>query len=176
VNRPGSRALVARFDTAVDLAVERVRSPALDRVVYPLSSVADHSILWHICGTAQALRTDGDLRRAARFSAAMAIESALTNGPIKMLFGRLRPVPLSGVEFRYGLRRPVTSSFPSGHATAAFCAATLLGGGLGWYALATAVAGTRVYVRLHHASDVLAGAALGLALGAGLRRAWLRAQ
>jgi membrane-associated phospholipid phosphatase len=176
VSRPDLRALVARFDTAVDLAVERVRSPALDRVVYPLSSAADHSILWHICGAAQALLTDGGLKRAARFSAALGIESALTNGPVKLLFGRLRPVALSGVEFRYGLRRPVTSSFPSGHATAAFCAATLLGGGPGWYGLAAAVAGTRVYVRLHHASDVVAGAALGLALGSGLRRACLRAQ
>jgi membrane-associated phospholipid phosphatase len=32
------------------------------------------------------------------------------------------------------------------------------------------VASTRVYVRLHHASDVVAGAALGLALGAALKR------
>jgi undecaprenyl-diphosphatase len=68
------------------------------------------------------------------------------------------------------LHRPITSSFPSGHATAAFCAARLLGGGPGWYALATAVAGTRVYVRLHHASDVAAGAAFGLVLGSALRR------
>ena len=53
-----------------------------------------------------------------------------------MVFGRVRPVDFTEVEFRHGLRRPVTSSFPSGHATAAFCAATLLGGGAGWYALA----------------------------------------
>jgi undecaprenyl-diphosphatase len=114
------------------------------------------------------LRRGGDLAGAARFSAALGIESALTNGPVKTAFGRLRPVDLTEVEFRYGLRKPVTSSFPSGHATAAFCAATLLGGGVGWYALATAVAATRVYVRLHHASDIVAGAALGVVLGAGL--------
>ena len=77
----------------------------------------------------------------------------------------MRPVDYAEVEFRYGLRRPITISFPSGHATAAFCAATLLGGGAGWYALAAAVAATRVYVRLHHASDVVAGAAFGLVLG-----------
>jgi undecaprenyl-diphosphatase len=175
VSSPGPRALVARFDAAVDRAVDRVRSPALDRIVYPLSSAADHGILWHVCGAAQALTRGGDVRGAARFSAAMGLESALTNGPVKMLFGRLRPVDLSTVEFRYGLRRPVTSSFPSGHATAAFCAATLLGGGA-WYGLAAAVAATRVYVRLHHASDVVAGAALGLGMGLGIRRAWLRAQ
>jgi undecaprenyl-diphosphatase len=175
VNRPDARALVARFDAAVDRAFDRVRAPALDAIMYPLSSAADHSILWHLCGAAQALTRDGDLRGAARFSAAMGLESALTNGPVKLLFRRLRPVELSAVEFRSGLRRPVTSSFPSGHATAAFCAATLLGGGA-WYGLAAAVAATRVYVRLHHASDVVAGAALGLGLGLGIRRAWLRAQ
>jgi undecaprenyl-diphosphatase len=99
----------------------------------------------------------------------MGVESALTNGPVKSMFGRLRPADYSQIEFRHGLRRPITSSFPSGHATAAFCAATLLGGG-GWYAAAASVAATRVYVRLHHASDVVAGAALGLALGVAMKR------
>ncbi|GIU87158.1 MAG: hypothetical protein KatS3mg009_1673 [Acidimicrobiia bacterium] len=95
----------------------------------------------------------------------------VTNGLVKAAVRADPPAPpTNAVEFRHGLRRPVTSSFPSGHATAAFCAATLLGGGPARYALAAAVAGTRVYVRLHHPSDVVAGAALGLvALGAGLR-------
>jgi len=176
VTRPDLRAALDRFDVAVDRALEAWRGPALDLVVYPLSSAADHSVLWHICGAAQALAAGGDVARAARFSTAMAVESAVTNGPVKTLFGRLRPVDFTEVDFRYGLHRPITSSFPSGHATAAFCAATLLGGGPGWYGLAAAVAATRVYVRLHHASDVVAGAALGLVLGAGLRWASLRAQ
>ena len=162
--------VIRAFDEAVDRAVARIRSPALDRVVYPLSSAADHSLLWHACGLARAIAGGGDLRFAARFSVAMGVESALTNGPVKAAFRRVRPVAYEELNFRHGLRRPVTSAFPSGHATAGFCAATLLGGGAGWYGLATVVAATRVYVRLHHASDVAAGAALGLALGAGLRR------
>ncbi len=85
---------------------------------------------------------------------------------MKAAFNRVRPVDYADIVFRHGLRRPITSSFPSGHATAGFCAATLLGGGP-WYVAAAAVAATRVYVRLHHASDVVAGAALGLALGRG---------
>jgi undecaprenyl-diphosphatase len=163
-------AAIARGDALVEAAVERVRSPALDRIVYRLSSAADHSLLWHALGAAQAIARGGDLRGAARFSAAMGVESALTNGPVKAAFGRLRPRDLGQVDYRYGLRRPITSSFPSGHATAAFCAAQLLGGGPVWYGLAAAVAGTRVYVGLHHTSDVVAGAAFGLVLGAGLRR------
>ena len=169
MSAPGPRFAVSQIDAAVDAAFDRIRSPALDRVMYPLSSAADHSLLWHIAGAARALAR-GDLEWAARFSIAMGVESALTNGAIKSLFKRIRPVDYDEIDFRAGLRRPITSSFPSGHATAAFCAAQLLGGGPAWYVAATAVASTRVYVRLHHASDVVAGAALGFALGAALRR------
>ena len=164
------RARIAAFDAAVDTWFDRVRSPAADRVVYRLSSAADHSLIWHTIGTAQAIVHGGDVERAVRFSVAMGIESAVTNGAVKSLFGRVRPADYSTIEFRHGLRRPITTSFPSGHATAAFCAATLLGGGPVWYGAAAAVASTRVYVRLHHASDVVAGAALGLGLGLALRR------
>ncbi len=160
---------LGELDAAVDRAIDRVRSPALDGYMYRLSSAADHSLLWHFAGIAQALRHDGDVGRAARFAAALGAESAITNGLVKSWFGRRRPVAYSEVEWRHGLRRPITSSFPSGHATAAFCAATLLGGGPAWYAVAATVAATRVYVRLHHASDVVAGAGLGLALGFAMR-------
>ena len=54
--------------------------PALDRIVYRLSSAADHSLLWHACGTVRALRTTEISRAMARFAGAMGIESALTNG------------------------------------------------------------------------------------------------
>jgi undecaprenyl-diphosphatase len=164
------RSEITRLDEAVDRALDRIRGPGLDGVVYRLSSAADHSLLWQTCGAAVALARGGDTRFAARFAAAMAAESLLTNGAVKTLFQRVRPAEYADIDFHHGLHRPVTTSFPSGHATAAFCAASLLGGGPGWYGLAAAVAATRVYVRLHHASDVAAGAAFGLVLGAGFRR------
>lgn len=164
------RESIVRWDDAIDRAVDRVRGPRLDGIVYRLSSAADHSLLWHACGAATAIARGGDIEFAARFAGAMAAESLLTNGVVKTVFGRVRPAEYADIEFHHGLHRPITSSFPSGHATAAFCAARLLGGGPGWYTLAAAVASTRVYVRLHHASDVAAGAAFGLALGSVLRR------
>jgi undecaprenyl-diphosphatase len=160
---------VAAFDAAVERRFDRVPSPTVDAVAYRLSSAADHSLMWHICGAARALGDSGDFVWATRFSLALGAESALTNGAVKSLFRRIRPADYTAIEFRHGLRRPITSSFPSGHATAAFCAATLLGGGPGWYSAAAAVAATRIYVRLHHASDVLAGAAFGVGLGLALR-------
>ena len=167
--RGSVREEISRIDGAVDRALDRVRRPAVDRVVYRLSSAADHSLLWQCCGAATALARGGDTDFAARFAGAMLAESLLTNGVVKTAFRRVRPAHYDDIDFHHGLHRPLTSSFPSGHATAAFCAASLLGGGA-WYALATGVAATRVYVRLHHASDVAAGAALGLVLGAAFGR------
>jgi undecaprenyl-diphosphatase len=166
---PEDLPIVRELDLAVIKLLDRVRSPVLDRAMYTISSAADHSLLWFAIGGVRAWRR-GDLRFAAKFAATMGIESALTNGAIKSLFRRVRPEhELDVGPLPYGMRRPITSSFPSGHATAAFTAATILAhtghGDAFWYATATVVAGSRVYVRMHHASDVVVGAALGLALG-----------
>ena len=172
-----ARRAVDEFDRAVAEWCEGIHNPALDRFFYSLSTAADHSALWFALGALEALRR-GTPSLAVRLGAAMAIESGLTNGLIKSAFPRIRPPshpfhPADG-PLPYGMRRPITSSFPSGHATAAFTAATLLSARGSnrtmWFALAGVVAGGRVYVRMHHASDVVAGAALGLALGQILRR------
>jgi undecaprenyl-diphosphatase len=106
---------------------------------------------------------------------AIGAESAVTNGVVKSFFGRVRPREYDELAFHHGLRRPLTSSFPSGHATAAFTAAVFLSDhddalAPVWYGLAGMVAFSRLYVRMHHASDVIAGAAFGLVLGRVLRR------
>src|SRR5205085_2022848 len=88
--------LIAAFDQKVDKAVDGLRSPAMDGVVYRLSSAADHGLLWQAFGVARALRHGRDLGAAARFAAAMGIESALTNGPVKALFNRVRAFDYEG--------------------------------------------------------------------------------
>jgi undecaprenyl-diphosphatase len=151
-----------------------VRGPKLDPVFYGLSSAADHGLLWLLVGAGRAARR-GEPAIALRMGAALGVESLLTNGPIKAMFRRVRPDddhPDEG-PLPYGMHRPITSSFPSGHAASAFTAATLLAGGPTtplWFALAGAVAASRVYTQMHHTSDVVAGAALGVTLGLIARR------
>jgi len=163
------------LDRAVDAGVRGVRNPVLDAVFYPLSSAADHSLLW--LATAGVREATGRARpgTTVRLAAVLATESAVTNLALKSLFGRLRPAldPALTGPLLWGLRQPVTSAFPSGHATAGFTTAVFLSRadpGPPWYLIAGLVGFSRVYVRLHHASDVLAGAALGLAFGALARR------
>lgn len=170
---------VDAFDEAVAEWCERIRTPGLDRFFYGLSAMADHSLLWFAIGAVRSARRTSP-RIALRFGGAMAFESALTNGLVKRAFGRVRPPtdqhhPPEG-RLPYGMRRPITSSFPSGHATAAFTAVVLLAADSPrsarplWYGLAALVAASRVYVRMHHASDVIVGAALGVALGRAIHR------
>ena len=167
-----------RFDDGVDAFVDAHRSPVLDHVAYGLSSAADHSLLWFALMSVRAART-GDVRWLVQTAAAQGVESFVTNIGVKALFRRVRPPDFPDAEARdlpYGLHVPITSSFPSGHATAAFTAAAFMSAGargpvrVGWYGLAAAVAASRVYVRMHRASDVIGGAALGVAFGAALRR------
>jgi len=165
---------VRAFDHRVDALVDPVRRPALDPVFYGLSSAADHGLLWLFVGAARAARV-GDPGIALRMGAALGVESALTNGPIKACFRRVRPADdhPPGGPLPYGMHRPISSSFPSGHAVSAFTAAMLLAGSPAtplWFALAATVAASRVYTKMHHTSDVVAGAALGIALGAIARR------
>src|SRR3954454_24684591 len=142
---------------------------------YALSSAADHGLLWLLLGSARAARK-GDPAIALRLGTVLGAESLLTNGVIKMAFRRIRPQDhfTHDEELPYGMRRPITSSFPSGHAASAFMAATVLSKGTrlapAYFALAALVAYSRVHVRMHHPADVVGGAALGVALGAVARR------
>ena len=164
-------------DPAAD-EVEPVTAAALspvDQFFYALSSAADHGLLWLALGSGRAARR-GEPAIALKLGALLGAESILTNGIVKSIFGRVRPQEhfTHDAPLPYGMRRPITSSFPSGHAATAFMAATLLSKGTraapAYYALAGLVAYSRVHVRMHHATDVAGGAVLGLALGAVARR------
>lgn len=166
------------FDDAVDARFDRLlrgRAP-VDRLMYSVTELADFSLLWHLLGTARGLRSEADAAAALRSSVVLGVESTLVNAGLKSLFRRERPIP--DFERPHHLRMPLTTSFPSGHASAAFCAATLLSEGrgraakVGWFGLAGLVASSRVHVKIHHASDVLGGVAVGLVVGQVAKRVW----
>lgn len=167
---PSVESRMTAFDEAVDRAVfDHLRGrPWADRLFYAASELGDHGLIWLLLGAARGLRSEHDWHAAVRLGVGIGIESLLVNVGIKSLFRRQRPV-WDGVRPHH-LRTPLTSSFPSGHATSAFTAAALLGDRDRlkrlYYAVAVIVALSRIHVRIHHASDVAAGAVVGMALGA----------
>ena len=166
---------IGRFDTAIDLRVDRRRGhPLVDRVMYTASELGDFSLVWHLIGTSRALAPDRRPIHAVRIAAILGVESALVNGPVKSLFRRHRPAWEQERPLR--LRRPRTPSFPSGHASAAMTAAGVLAENDPlwplYYAVGAVVASSRVYVKIHHPSDVVAGALVGVVLARVARRLW----
>jgi membrane-associated phospholipid phosphatase len=159
---------VDRFDHLVDELFEPLRkNPVTNRVMYSASTLGDWSTIWHLLGLAKAI-TARDRRLAVRLSIVMGVESVLVNQGIKRLFGRVRP-RRDDVEHDLSVRQPLTSSFPSGHASAAMTAAAVLSRNSrfvpAWYCVGLVVAGSRIHVKMHHASDVVAGLATGVVLG-----------
>jgi len=166
---------IAAFDTAIDTRVDRFRGhPHIDRLMYAASELGDFSLIWHLVSATRALAPDRRLAHAVRVAVVLGVESGLVNGPVKSLFRRHRPAWEQERPRR--LRRPRTTSFPSGHASAAFTAAGVLAQNDPlaplYYAIGAVVAGSRVYVKIHHPSDVVAGALVGVVLARVARKVW----
>jgi membrane-associated phospholipid phosphatase len=85
----------------------------------------------------------------------------------------LTQVTTQFIKFSTQRTRPdgTTLSFPSGHSGGSFATATVLQRNFGWkagvpaYAMAAWVAASRVQMKRHHLSDVIAGATVGILAG-----------
>lgn len=157
------------FDRRADAALERLRGHRqIDRTMLAASELGDFSLVWHLVGVSRGLTSDTHATQAFVFAALIGLESVIVNQGVKRLFRRTRPTEAG--DPRFPVRRPSTSAFPSGHASAAFFAATLLTAWDGaawaplWFGLAVVVATSRAYVRIHHPSDVVGGAVFGVGL------------
>jgi membrane-associated phospholipid phosphatase len=142
--------------------------------MYAASELGDFGLIWLLIGTARGLTNDRRAREAVRLAVTLGIESVVVNQFVKGVFRRRRPA-FEGLR-PHRLRRPLTSSFPSGHASSSACAVVLLADRdrlwPAYLALGVVVATSRVHVRIHHASDVVAGIPIGLVLGYASRRWW----
>jgi undecaprenyl-diphosphatase len=141
-------------------------NPVADRIFYGASWFGDDGRGWIAASLIRSRRAEKPWPTFLRQIAWLGIESAIVNGPAKGAVRR--PRPSRAREHRHHLRRPSNSSFPSGHAASAATMAMLLSeDGLAplWWTLAGTVAVSRIYVGVHHASDVAAGLAAGAAIG-----------
>jgi undecaprenyl-diphosphatase len=160
---------VDAFDDRVDELLEQLRgNPIADRVFTTASHVGDFSLVWHGIGIIRGIAR-GRPDQVIVLAVMLGAESLIVNQGVKRLFRRERPTQTGDDRLR--VRRPKTSSFPSGHASSAAFAAMVLSGwdrpkvGMVWWKIAAIVGISRAYVRIHHGSDVVAGALVGSLLG-----------
>ena len=168
-----SVALLATQDQRIDAAVAKNRSSGTDSVssaVTPLGSYAAIGVSVASLG-AGLLFKNAELRDTGRDAIEAEIFAAGIITPIlKKTVGRLRPSQGSDADEYHPFSND--QSFPSGHSTEAFAVASVFAArSRGWvvpviaYTLASGVALARINDRAHFASDVVAGAIIGTAVG-----------
>jgi len=177
----GLRALlhdVDALDRAVFAAIAATPTPALDEPLRRLGRAADRSKLWFGAAAGMAALGGRRGRRAALLGlVSLGAASATVNLAVK--YSAMRPRPERPVvDGGRHLPMPRSSSFPSGHSASAFAFAVAAGNELPPLALPlNAVAGmvaySRVHTGVHYPSDVVAGSAIGGAIGTLVRSALL---
>jgi membrane-associated phospholipid phosphatase len=159
-------ARLKRLDRRVLIRMRTRHSPGTETAMRALGAAGEWGAVWVAIGLAAAA-ADRERRRRWLRASAVAPAAVGVNYVVKRAIARPRPrlrrlPPLAGA--------PSELSFPSAHATSSLAGATAMGrvapgARLPLFALAGGICLTRPYLGMHYPSDVLAGAALGLALG-----------
>lgn len=166
------------FDRAVFEWVEKIFGHGISGLLTPvlvfLTRLGDSGIIWIALAVVLMLFKK---TRKIGFTVAGAIICMFffNNVFLKNLFARPRPFDLEVWKdwFVYPefVSRPDSFSFPSGHASSAFAAATALTVSkkayyiVPGYILAALIAFSRIYVHVHYPTDVLFGALFGIVYG-----------
>jgi undecaprenyl-diphosphatase len=163
---------IAQVDLAIYRAVASTPTPTLDEPLRQLTGAANHSKLWiGIAGAMAAFGGRAGRRAAITGLAALAVNSAVVNLPMKFAGDRARPDrAAAGVPEERHVPMPTSTSFPSGHSASGFAfagavAGTLPGLAIPLRGLAAAVAYSRVHTGVHYPGDVVVGSLVGATVG-----------
>lgn len=151
--------------------ITRIHNPALNMVMKTASRSANLGIIWWLV-CLPFLLIPGWRATGFNFIVAICFAHVMGEGLIKHLVKRVRPCH-ELEEDEHIISPPRFYSFPSGHTTASF---TMVGvavyRGLPAYIvlpilfLAMLIGFSRIYLRVHYLSDVIAGVALGMTCSA----------
>lgn len=156
---------------ALDLEIlhfiqNHIHHPMLDPIFLFLTRIGDYGIIWILF--AVFLIAKKEFRKTG-FMVLAALMLGLIFGEIllKPLFGRIRPFEAYDL-FPTILDKTRGFSFPSGHTTSSFAAASILvyrSGKRAWIflLLAVGIALSRLYYLVHYPSDIVGGILLGIA-------------
>jgi undecaprenyl-diphosphatase len=134
--------------------------------VASFSRLGEHGAVWLALGATMTVFGAEDHRRAWRRATGRVVAAYAVNQALKLVVRRRRPAD--------GLSSTMSQlSFPSAHAATSFAGARGFAAAgapaLPLYALAAALALSRLRLGVHHPTDVLAGALLGLVVAGGGR-------
>ncbi len=153
----------------LDFIQENIKCGFLDFFMPLITLFGEDGIFW-IAFAAFLLIFKKTRKTGFMMGVALLLGFLIGNMTLKPLVGRVRPYDMPGVEVDLLVSHLGDKSFPSGHTLACFEAATVLlirdkRLGIPAMVIAVLVGLSRLYLYVHYPTDVLAGAALGIAFG-----------
>jgi len=160
---------IARAIAKVDVRLYRLlrengHDPAVELPIRRFSRLGEHATIWLALGLAAAALDRPQRAHWLRATRSVLIAYAL-NTVLKTVVRRKRP---QLEKLPALISTPTSLSFPSAHASSSFAAARAYASllpGEPLYAVAAAMALSRVYLGVHYPSDIAAGALLGMLVG-----------
>ncbi|MDQ5983426.1 MAG: hypothetical protein RUMPE_00437 [Eubacteriales bacterium SKADARSKE-1] len=167
---------IKTLDERILLKIAKLQRPYLNKIMVATTTAGNTGTIWLLIAFPMLLNS------TARNQGIKLILSLLLTGfmgeiIIKRLVGRMRPSKISEQE-KLLIKKPITYSFPSGHTSSSFAAALTISlnypnFAVAAFTLAGAIAFSRLYLRVHYPSDILAGAVLGIICSLGVNAFYL---
>lgn len=162
-------ARIKKLDYKVLDNISRMHCPALNIIMKTASRSANVGIIWWLICLPFIIRPEWRYT-GINFVFALAFSHVMGEGLIKHVVKRIRPCHGLDDDEQI-INRPRFYSFPSGHTTASFamvgvailrCRPLVF---LPIILIAILISFSRIYLRVHYLTDVLAGAILGMSSG-----------
>lgn len=157
--------LIKSFDIGILLFIkDHLHTSILDTLMVFITTLGNGGVFWLIISFilifTKKYRSIGLMTLAA-----LAITSAIGEVILKNVIQRSRPSDLAAVA-ELLIPKPISYSFPSGHAASSFAAAGILAPAFKKYAylfniMALLIAFSRLYLFVHYPTDIMGGMLLG---------------
>lgn len=146
---------------------EKCKNRTFDRIMPIITMMGNLGIIWLIISILMLLKVE-DRIIGISVILALILTTIIGEGIIKHIVKRNRP--FQNHEDELLINKPITYSFPSGHTASSFAALAVffqMNGKLGLIMspIATLIAFSRIYLKVHYPTDVIFGIVLGITCG-----------